>query len=107
MCYGILMIKYPVQEFAAQLKKAREKKGLSQRALGAKVHLPQSHISKMEKGAIDFQLSTLLEVAWALELEVMLVPRQYSTAVKAIEQISKGDQQIPAYQLDDEEEEDA
>lgn len=100
------MLKYPVLEFAMQLKKAREKKGLSQRALGAKVHLPQSHISKMEQGAIDFQLSTLLEVAAALELEVMLVPLQYSTAVKAIEQIARGEEPKPAYQLDDEEEED-
>lgn len=96
------MVKYPVQEFASKLKKAREKLGLSQRALGAKVRLPQSHISKMEQGVIDFQLSTLLEVAWALELELMLVPRQYSMAVEAI---VKGKTSTPAYQLDDEEEE--
>ncbi|MCC6128076.1 MAG: helix-turn-helix transcriptional regulator [Chlamydiae bacterium] len=96
----------PGPGICSAIKKSPKKKGLSQRALGAKVHLPQSHISKMEQGAIDFQLSTLLEVAWALELEVMLVPRQYSMAVKAIEQIARGDEPKPVYQLDDEEEED-
>ena len=99
----VYMISYSVKEFAAKLKKAREKKGLSQRALGAKVQLPQSHISKMEQGSIDFQLSTLLEVAWALDLDVMLVPRQYSSAVEAIQHIAKGDLSLPAYRLDDEE----
>lgn len=100
------MIKPIVKEFAKHLKKAREKKGFSQRELGAKVELPQSHISKMEQGAIDFQLSTLLEVASALDLEVLLVPRQYSSAVKVIDRIVKGERNIPMYRLDDEEEND-
>ncbi len=97
---------YSVQEFAAKLKKAREKKGLSQRALGAKVGIPQSHISKMEQGVVDFQISTLIEMSRTLDLEVVLVSREHLSVVKAIQDPSWGTKSIPAYRLDDENEDD-
>lgn len=66
------------------LKAARQAKGLSQRALAARVGLPQSHISKIENGGVDLQLSSLVELARALELEVTLVPRKAVPAVESI-----------------------
>lgn len=96
---------YSVQELAAKLKKAREKKGLSQRAFGAKIGIPQSHISKMERGIVDFQASTLIEMARTLDLEVVLVSREYVTAVEAIQHPFRGTESLPAYRLDHEEDE--
>ena len=93
---------YSVQELAAKLKTARENKGLSQKALGAKIGIPQSHISKMEQGIVDFQVSTLIEMARALDLEPVLVPREFLSAVEAIQQVSRGTKSIPAYRLDEE-----
>jgi transcriptional regulator with XRE-family HTH domain len=66
------------------LKAAREAKQLSQRALSAKAGVPQSHISKIESGAVDLQLSSLVELARLLDLEVMLVPRALVPAVRGI-----------------------
>ena len=66
------------------LKSAREAKQLSQRALSAKAGVPQSHISKIESGAVDPQVSTLVELARLLNLEVMLVPRSLVPAVRGI-----------------------
>jgi transcriptional regulator with XRE-family HTH domain len=66
------------------LKSAREAKQLSQRAFGAKTGVPQSHISKIESGAVDPQLSTLIELARLLDLEVILVPRALVPAVQGI-----------------------
>lgn len=66
------------------LKAAREAKGLSQRALAERVSLPQSHISKIERGGVDIQLSSLTELARALELEIKLVPRKAVPAVESI-----------------------
>lgn len=68
----------------AALKAARLEKGLSQRALGERAGVPQSHISKIEAGAVDMQLSSLLALARALDLDVMTVPRALMPAVEGI-----------------------
>ena len=57
-----------------ELKAARLAKGLSQRALSEGAGVPQSHISKIERGGVDLRHSSLVEIARALDLEVTLVP---------------------------------
>lgn len=75
---------YETEEIVARLKEARELKELSQRDLSALAGVPQAHISKIENGAVDTRLSSLVELARALDLEVMLVPRKLVPAVEAI-----------------------
>jgi HTH-type transcriptional regulator/antitoxin HipB len=99
-------MKSSVQEIAAQIRRAREKRGLTQRALSAKVGIPQSHISKIEQGQVDLQISTLIEIARTLELEVVLVSRSYVSAVEAIQQGLNTDKAIPAYRLPEGEDDD-
>lgn len=95
------------QEIAESIKAARKKLGLSQRALSAIAGIPQSHISKIEQGKVDLQTSSLIEIARALELELVLVPRQYLSAIQAIQGgLLNTSKQIPAYRLDEEEEND-
>lgn len=83
---------------AEGLKQARESKGLSQRELGARIAVPQSHISKIESGVVDLKASSLIEFARALDLEVMLVPR---SLVPAVEALSRPSQQREAQQPDE------
>jgi DNA-binding XRE family transcriptional regulator len=71
-----------IEEIAASIREARIAKALTQKELGQRVGLPQSHISKIEKGAVDLKLSSLVELARALELEFMLVPRKALPAVE-------------------------
>jgi transcriptional regulator with XRE-family HTH domain len=78
------IVTYAGQHIVAALKAAREKKELSQRALSTKAGVPQSHISRIERGAVDLQLSSLIELARVLDLEVMTVPRKLVPAVQAI-----------------------
>ena len=80
---------YSTEQFAMGLRSAREAKGLSQRALGKLVDVPQSHISKIESGGVDLRLSSLVEIARALDLEVVLVPRKNISAVKTITRQSR------------------
>lgn len=75
---------YATVHIAESLKAARERKGLSQRALSAKAGIPQSHISRIENGAVDLRLSSLVELARVLDLELTLVPRRKLPAVRAI-----------------------
>lgn len=71
-----------IDEIAANIRAARQKKALTQKELGQRVGLPQSHISKIENGAVDLQLSSLVEIVRALDLEVKLVPRKALPAVE-------------------------
>ncbi|MBA4040536.1 MAG: XRE family transcriptional regulator [Erythrobacter sp.] len=71
-----------IEEIAASLREARIAKALTQKALGQRVGLPQSHISKIENGAVDLKLSSLVEIARALGLEIKLVPRKALPAVE-------------------------
>ena len=75
---------YQAEVVVHSLKVARESKQLSQRALSKKVGITQSHISKIENGAVDLQLSNLIELARALDLEVMLIPRKLVSTVQGM-----------------------
>ena len=75
---------YTITHIANQLKAEREARGLSQRALSKLAGIPQSHISKIESGTVDLRLSSLIELARALNLEMVLVPRKVLPAVKSI-----------------------
>jgi HTH-type transcriptional regulator / antitoxin HipB len=95
------------QHIVAALRAARERKGLSQRALSAKAGIPQSYISRIEHGMVDLQLSSLIELARVLDLEVMTVPRKLVPAVEAVvrghasSSQADGTKVRPAYTLDE------
>jgi transcriptional regulator with XRE-family HTH domain len=67
-----------------QIKRARAKRGWSQRELGAAVGLPQSHISGIESCAIVPRYDTLLEIVRVLDMDLLLVPRQLVPAVQSL-----------------------
>ncbi|MCK1624660.1 helix-turn-helix transcriptional regulator [Bradyrhizobium sp. 160] len=75
---------YSTDELLHTLRTARGATGLSQRDLSARIGVPQSHISKIESGGADLRLSSLVELARALDHEVVLVPRKLLPAVEAI-----------------------
>jgi transcriptional regulator with XRE-family HTH domain len=64
------------------IRRARVAHGLTQKQLGERTGIPQSHISKIEKGGVDIKLSSLTEIGRALELEIQLVPRRALSAVE-------------------------
>jgi transcriptional regulator with XRE-family HTH domain len=79
-----IMGKYKSEQISLVLKEARENKGLSQRELAAKSGVPQGHISKIENGAVDLRVSSLIALARVLDMELTLVPRKNVSAVKSI-----------------------
>jgi HTH-type transcriptional regulator / antitoxin HipB len=66
------------------LKQARIDKKLKQTELGAKLGLPQSHISRIEQGATDPRLSTILDMARVLDQELIMIPRPLIPVVCAL-----------------------
>ena len=97
---------YSVEELIKGIKTRRKKKGLSQRALSAKIGIPQSHISKIENGMVDLQTSSLIEIARTLDLELILVPRNLLPTIRALQNPSLMQKSTPAYQLPNEDDSD-
>jgi transcriptional regulator with XRE-family HTH domain len=104
---------YQLEDIGNKLKAARTRKGLSQRELAAKTGLLQAQISKIENGASDLRVSSLIALSRALDLELELIPRKALPAVEAlvrdVESFAdlRGSVKIdvrPAYSLDDDEE---
>ena len=48
------------------------------------VGLTQKHVSNIETGKVVPRFDTLLEVAWALNLDVVLVPRNVRAVVNSL-----------------------
>jgi transcriptional regulator with XRE-family HTH domain len=67
-----------------ELKKAREKRGWSQRELGSRLGLPQMHISRIESGKIVPRYNTLLELVRILDRDLLMVPRALVPVVQSL-----------------------
>jgi len=72
------------------LQQARTTRGLTQAELGALVGLPQSHISKIERGETDFQWTTLEQIANAVGLSPLVVPTGLVPLVESLMNGRKG-----------------
>lgn len=86
---------YLIEDMAKTLKTARESKGLSQRELSSMSGVPQSHISKIESGAVDLRVSSLIGLARELGLELTLIPRKTVPAVSSIVRSSERQTEFP------------
>jgi HTH-type transcriptional regulator / antitoxin HipB len=73
---------FPAKELLETIRAQRRNHGLSQSRLGSITGMPQSQLARIETGASDVRLSTLTEIARALELEPMLVPKHLVPAVQ-------------------------
>lgn len=75
--------RYGLESLTEAIREARLAKGWSQRDLSARAQLTQAQISRIESGEVNLQVSTLLELARSLDLDLQLVPRSALTAVEA------------------------
>lgn len=73
-----------VLEISRAVRATRKATGISQRELGQRVGLTQAQISRFEGGQVDVRLSSLVELARGMGVEVMLVPREAVPAAVAL-----------------------
>jgi transcriptional regulator with XRE-family HTH domain len=88
------------------LRATREEKGLTQKDLAERLGLRQRQISDLERSAMDPRFSTVQDVARALELEVMLVPRHLVSTIEGLQRREHG-ASTPMYALEEDENPDA
>ncbi len=62
--------------------------------------IPQSHVSQIESGNVDPRLSSILEMARLLELEVIVVPRSILPVIRGL---VEGKPDDPLWQADESE----
>jgi transcriptional regulator with XRE-family HTH domain len=75
---------YKTEHITQQLRAAREGQKVSQRELSARSGLTQSHISQIERGTMEPGLASLVDVARALDLEIVLAPKKLMPAIRNI-----------------------
>jgi len=75
---------YQSQHLIREAQSHRASSGMSQRALAARSGLTQAHISQIETGRLEPGLSSFIEMARALDLEVVLVPKKLIPAVEGV-----------------------
>lgn len=88
------------------LRAGRESKGLTQKALADNLGLRQRQISDLERAAMDPRFSTVQDVARALDLEVVLVPRHLVSALEGLQRRERGSS-TPMYALREDEDDPA
>jgi transcriptional regulator with XRE-family HTH domain len=94
------------QALFGTLREARLKRNLSQEELATKLGLGQRQISDLERGAMDPRLSTVENVARALDLDLMLIPRHLIAAVESLHRATSGSSTSrPLYALSDDDSE--
>ena len=82
------------------LRLARLTRGLSQEQLARSLGVRQRQISDLERAAMDPRLSTIQNVARALDLELTLIPRQLISAVDGLQRAGAAGASIrPMYLL--------
>ena len=72
---------YQSESLISQTREVREASGVSQRMLSERAGLTQSHISQIESGKMEPGLSSFINMARALDLELMIVPKKLAPAV--------------------------
>ncbi len=77
--------------FGPLLARARKEAGIGQGELARKLGMSAAHLSRIEQGATDPRGSTLLDIARALRLEPILVPKEHVPTVRAILRSDEGD----------------
>lgn len=75
---------YVLEDIGKALQLERDRLGLTQRAFAKRAGTTQARVSTIENGEVDLRLSTLIEFARALDLDLMLIPRRHTPAVTAI-----------------------
>jgi len=75
---------YAVMQLAQTLKEARVARGFTQRELAERAGFGQNRLALIEAGQVDLRASTLVQLARALDLELVLTPRRVLPAVQSL-----------------------
>ena len=79
----------------AAIRRSRTERGLSQAELARRLKMTQAQIARIETGLTDPRISTLTELARALGLEPVLLPKQLLPSVSYLMAQQRGELAAP------------
>jgi transcriptional regulator with XRE-family HTH domain len=88
-------VRYNSEHLVQEMKGRRTAARISQRALSDRSGLTQAHISQIETGSLEPGLSSFINMARGLDLEVVLVPKKLLPAVQGILRQTSTEQSSP------------
>ena len=94
-----------LRELGLRFRKARMAAGLSQEQIALRANISRPRYRDIETGAAAARATTLVNVARALGMEMMLIPPALVPAIQSMLQPAAGDDDRPAFTSDVEEEE--
>jgi transcriptional regulator with XRE-family HTH domain len=94
-----------LKELGLRLRKARMAAGLSQEQIALRANISRPRYRDIETGAAAARATTLVNVARALGMEMMLIPQAVVPAIQSMLQPTADDDDRPAFTSDVEEEE--
>jgi len=94
-----------LKELGLRFRKARVAAGLSQEQIALRANISRPRYRDIETGAAAARATTLVNVARALGMEMMLIPQALVPAIQSMLQPAAGDDDRPAFTSDVEEEE--
>ncbi|WFU82124.1 helix-turn-helix transcriptional regulator [Bradyrhizobium sp. CIAT3101] len=94
-----------LKELGLRFRKARKAAGLSQEQIALRANISRPRYRDIETGAAAARATTLVNVARALGMEMMLIPQAMVPAIQSMLQPANADDDRPAFTSDVEEEE--
>jgi transcriptional regulator with XRE-family HTH domain len=94
-----------LQELGLRFRKARMAAGLSQEQIALRANISRPRYRDIETGTAAARATTLVNVARALGMEMMLIPQAMVPAIQSMLQPAADDDDRPAFTSDVEEEE--
>lgn len=67
------------------LRELRRERGMTQAELGMQVGLDQAHVARIERGAVDLKLSTLVSLLQVFDLDLAAVDKASARALASLE----------------------
>ncbi|MCK1341743.1 helix-turn-helix transcriptional regulator [Bradyrhizobium sp. 38] len=93
-----------LEELGLHFRRARRAAGLSQEQVALRANISRPRYRDIETGAAAARATTLVNVARALGMEMMLIPQAMVPAIQSMLQPATGDDDHPAFTSDVEEE---
>lgn len=94
-----------LKELGLRFRKARLAAGLSQEQIALRANISRPRYRDIETGVAAARATTLVNVARALGMEMMLIPQALVPAIQSMLQPAADDDDRPAFTSDAEEEE--
>ena len=94
-----------LKDLGMRFRKARIAAGLSQEQIALRANISRPRYRDIETGAAAARATTLVNVARALGMEMMLIPQAMVPAIQSMLQPAADDDDRPAFTSDAEEEE--